>query len=313
MQSTESRFERKPDWLKIRPPSGENYLQIKQTLRKYGLHTVCEEAHCPNVYECWGGGTATLMLMGDVCTRGCRFCAVTSGHPHGYLDPLEPWKTAQVLKEWGLDYVVLTSVCRDDLPDGGAGHFARTICAIKITNTEMLVEVLIPDFRGDIEALKKVVEAKPDVIGHNIETVERLTPKARDRRANYRQSLSVLEHVKRLDTNIYTKSSIMLGLGETEEELFQTMRDLRAVGVDILTLGQYLRPSLRHLPVVKYVHPDEFAYYKEKGKELGFLYVAAGPLVRSSYRAGEFFIKAMKAQSKSQKSEGLKSEDEFHG
>ncbi len=299
MQSTQSRFERKPDWLKIRPPSGENYLQIKQTLSKYGLHTVCEEAHCPNVYECWGGGTATLMLMGDICTRGCRFCAVTSGHPNGHLDPLEPWKTAQVLQKWGLDYVVLTSVCRDDLPDGGARHFAQTIRAIKIKNPEMLVEVLIPDFSGDIEALKKVVEAKPDVIGHNIETVEGLTPKVRDRRANYRQSLMVLENVKKLDKNIYTKSSIMLGLGETEDEVFQTMRDLRTVGVDILTLGQYLRPSMRHLPVAKYVHPDEFAYYKQKGEELGFLYVASGPLVRSSYRAGEFFIKALKAQSES--------------
>ncbi len=283
----------KPDWLKIRPPAGHNYIQIKETLRKHRLHTVCEEAHCPNVHECWGGGTATLMLMGDVCTRGCRFCAVASGHPNGYLDPLEPWKVAQVLSEWDLDYVVLTSVARDDLPDGGAEHFARTIRAIKEKTPQMLVEVLIPDFRGDIEALKKVVDAQPDVIDHNIETVERLTPKVRDRRATYCQSLTVLENVKKLDPTRYTKSSIMVGLGETEEEILQTMRDLRTISVDILTIGQYLRPSQRHLEVVEYVRPERFAYWKEVGEAMGFRYVASGPLVRSSYRAGEFFIKSL--------------------
>lgn len=256
------------------------------------MHTVCEEAHCPNVHECWGGGTATIMLMGSVCTRGCRFCAVTSGHPKGYLDPLEPWKVAQVVSEWGLDYIVLTSVARDDLPDGGAEHFAKTIRAIKQKTPRTLVEVLIPDFRGDINALKTVVEAQPEVIGHNIETVERLTPKVRDRRASYRQSLAVLENVKKLDPTRYTKSSIMVGLGETDEEILQTMRDLRAVGVDILTIGQYLRPSPRHLEVVEYVHPQKFAQWKEIGEALGFRYVASGPLVRSSYRAGEFFIKS---------------------
>jgi lipoic acid synthetase len=287
----------KPDWLKIRPPAGHNYIQIKETLRKHRLHTVCEEAHCPNVHECWGGGTATLMLMGDVCTRGCRFCAVSSGHPNGYLDPLEPWKVAQVLSEWGLDYVVLTSVARDDLPDGGAEHFAKTIRTIKQKTPQMLVEVLIPDFRGDIEALKKVVDAQPDVIDHNIETVERLTPKVRDRRATYRQSLTVLENVKKLDPTRYTKSSLMVGLGETDDEISQTMRDLRAVGVDILTLGQYLRPSQRHLEVVEYVHPEKFAHWKEVGEAMGFRYVASGPLVRSSYRAGEFFIKSLPQQS----------------
>ncbi len=233
------------------------------------------------------------MLMGAICTRGCRFCAVTSGHPQGFLDPLEPWKVAQVLSEWGLDYVVLTSVARDDLPDGGAEHFAKTIRAIKQKTPQMLVEVLIPDFRGDGDALKRVVDARPDVIGHNIETVERLTPKVRDRRATYRQSLAVLEHVKKLDPTRYTKSSLMVGLGETDEEIFQTMRDLRAVGVDILTIGQYLRPSARHLEVVEYVHPDKFARWKELGEALGFRYVASGPLVRSSYRAGEFFIKSL--------------------
>ncbi len=283
-------LQRKPEWLKIRPPAGEQYQRIKESLRKYNLHTVCEEARCPNMHECWGGGTATLMLMGDVCTRGCRFCAVTSGHPRGWLDPLEPWKVARLLGEWGLDYVVLTSVARDDLPDGGAGHFASTVRAIKEQHPQMLVEVLIPDFQGCIESLKKVVEAKPDVIGHNIETIERLTPKVRDRRAKYHQSLQVLKSIKELDPTRYTKSALMVGLGEMEEEVLQTMRDLRAVGVDILTIGQYLRPTQRHIEVKEYVHPDQFAHYKQLGEELGFLYVASGPLVRSSYRAGELFI-----------------------
>lgn len=282
----------KPDWLKIRPPGGEQFIQIKRTLRRHGLHTVCEEAHCPNVHECWGGGTATLMLMGDVCTRGCRFCHVTSGHP-GALDPLEPWKVAQVVGEWGLDYIVLTSVNRDDLPDGGAGHFAQTIRAIKERHPGIRIEVLIPDFQGDREALRQIVEARPDVIDHNVETVERLTPKVRDHRAKYRQSLSVLANVKALDPTRYTKSSIMLGLGEAEAELRQAMVDLRAVGVDILTLGQYLQPTKRHLNVVEYVHPERFAHYKKLAESLGFLYVAAGPLVRSSYRAGEFFMEGL--------------------
>jgi len=237
------------------------------------------------------------MLMGAVCTRGCRFCAVTSGHPNGYLDPLEPWKVAHVISEWGLDYIVLTSVARDDLPDGGAEHFAKTIRAIKQKTPRTLVEVLIPDFRGDINALKTVVDAQPEVIGHNIETVERLTPKVRDRRASYRQSLTVLENVKKLDPTRYTKSSIMVGLGETDAEILQTMRDLRDVGVDILTIGQYLRPSPRHLEVVEYVHPEKFAQWKEIGEALGFRYVASGPLVRSSYRAGEFFIKSLLRES----------------
>lgn len=286
-------LQRKPDWLKIRPPSGEKYRHIHQTLRVHNLHTVCEEARCPNVHECWGGGTATLMLMGDVCTRGCRFCAVTSGHPNGWLDPLEPWKVAKVLGEWGLDYVVLTSVARDDLPDGGAGHFAQAVKAIKEQHPKMLVEVLIPDFQGNVESLKKVVDAKPDVIDHNIETVERLTPKVRDRRAKYHQSLKVLENVKQLDPTRYTKSSIMVGLGETEEEVIQTMKDLRSVRVDILTVGQYLRPTQRHIEVKEYVHPEQFEHYKKLGEEMGFLYVASGPLVRSSYRAGEFFVASL--------------------
>jgi len=275
---------RKPDWLKIKLPAGGNYNRIKATLRKYDLHTVCEGAHCPNVGECWGRGTATLMLMGNTCTRGCRFCAISSGKPKP-LDPLEPGKIAQAIKAWGLNYVVLTSVCRDDLPDGGAAHFAKTIIAIRERSPKAIVEALIPDFCGNIEALKSVVEAKPQVIGHNVETVERLTPKVRDRRANYHQSLAVLENVKRLDSEIYTKSSLMLGLGEAEEEVLQAMRDLRAVGVDILTLGQYLQPSSRHLKVIEYIHPEKFAYFKQRGEELAFKYVASGPLVRSSWHA----------------------------
>ncbi len=285
----------KPDWLKIRPPAGASFTRIKETLRRHGLHTVCEEAHCPNVHECWGGGTATLMLMGDVCTRGCRFCNVNHGHP-GPLDPLEPWKVAQVVSDWGLDYVVLTSVDRDDLPDGGAGHFAQTIRAIKARNPQLHVEVLIPDFQGDPAAVSQIVEARPDVIDHNIETVERLTPQVRDRRATYRQSLKVLSLVKTFDPTRYTKSSIMLGLGETEAELHQSMIDLRAVEVDILTLGQYLQPTQRHLRVVEYVHPERFAHYKKLAESLGFLYVASGPLVRSSYRAGEFFMASLLAR-----------------
>lgn len=283
---------KKPDWLKTRPPAGERYRHIKAHLRAHGLHTVCEEARCPNLHECWGGGTATIMLLGGVCTRGCRFCAVTSGHPRGWIDPLEPWKVARVLQEWDLEYVVLTSVARDDLPDGGASHFAQTVRVLKQKLPQLLVEVLIPDFRGDVEALRQVVEAQPDVIGHNVETVERLTPQVRDRRARYEQSLRVLETIKELDPTRYTKSSLMLGLGETEAEVLQTMKDLRAVGVDFLTLGQYLRPTKKHLPVVRYLPPEEFERYRRRGEELGFRYVAAGPLVRSSYRAGEFFLRS---------------------
>ena len=280
----------KPDWLKVRLPQGENYERIKGTLRSFGLYTVCEEASCPNIAECWGGGTATLMLMGDRCTRGCRFCNVKSGRPNGWLDALEPEKVGRALHEWGLRYIVLTSVCRDDLPDGGAGHFADTIKAIKHQSPEMIVEALIPDFAGKIESIRKIVSAGAEVIGHNLETTEMLTPKVRDLRATYRQSLEVLETVKAISPSTYTKSSLMLGLGELEAEVTKTMSDLRKVGVDILTLGQYLRPSERHLQVVEYIPPNKFEHYRAVGKQMGFLYVAAGPFVRSSYRAGELFL-----------------------
>ncbi len=282
--------ERKPEWLRVRPPSGENYSHLKGLLRSGDLHTVCEEAHCPNVAECWGGGTATFMLLGDLCTRGCRFCAVKSGHPRGLVDPEEPRKVAAAIADLDLRYVVLTSVDRDDLPDGGASHFAATIREIKARNPDVLVEALIPDFQGDLDAVRTVVNAGPDVLDHNLETVRRLQVVARDRRAKYEQSLSVLRAAKTMRDGLFTKSSLMLGLGETRDEVLEAMRDLRANCVELLTLGQYLRPSAWHLPVQEYVSPEAFDTYREDGEALGFVYVAAGPLVRSSYRAGEFFL-----------------------
>jgi len=283
----------KPDWLRVRNPSGENYEKIKTILRMHGLHTVCEEAHCPNVAECWGGGTATFMLMGDTCTRGCRFCSVRSGNPQGLLDILEPAKVAKTIADLGLKYVVITSVDRDDLPDGGAGHFAATISAIKKHDPDVITEVLIPDFQGNLKDVKMVVDAGPEVIAHNIETTEPLTPRIRDPRATYEQSLKVLQGIKELNPHVYSKSSIMVGLGENEEDLVQTMKDLRGVNVDILTLGQYLRPSKGHVPVIEYVPPERFSHYKSLAEEMGFLYVASGAFVRSSYRAGEFFVEAL--------------------
>ncbi len=282
--------ERKPEWLRVRPPSGENYVHLKGLFRSLDLHTVCEEAHCPNVWECWGGGTATIMLMGDTCTRGCHFCAVKSGNPHGILDLDEPRKVAIALSDMDLTYVVLTSVDRDDLADGGASHFAKTVREIKDRRPDLLVEALIPDFQGDLEAVRSVVDAGVDVLDHNIETVERLQAVVRDRRANYGQSLRVLRGAKGMRDGLFTKSSIMLGLGETRDEVLETMRDLREADVDIVTLGQYLRPSDWHLPVREFVPPETFDQLREAGEGMGFAYVAAGPLVRSSYRAGEFFL-----------------------
>ena len=283
--------EPKPSWLTVEPPHGESHSELKELFSKLNLHTVCEEAHCPNVGKCWGGGTATLMLMGDVCSRACRFCMVTPGKPQGGLDELEPENVAFALSQMGLTYVVLTSVDRDDLPDGGASHFARSIRLVKEKNPGILVEVLIPDFQGDLSDLKTVVDARPDVIAHNIETTLSLTPTVRDPRAHYWQSLSVLKNVKKLSRRAYTKSSIMVGLGETEEEVSQAMVHLRQADVDFLTVGQYLRPSGRHLKVAEYVRPAQFERYRAMGEALGFRYVASGPLVRSSYRAGEFFIR----------------------
>lgn len=287
--SLETQTERKPEWLKIRPPSGEVYKKIKGMLRELDLYTVCEEAHCPNVHECWAGGTATFMLLGDTCTRGCRFCAVKTGNPRGVVDKDEPVKVAGAIKKLALDYVVITSVDRDDLEDGGSNHFAETIRNIKSGEKHIITEVLISDFRGDWNALKNITDAKPEVVAHNVETVERLSPRVRDKRAGYMQSLNLLEKVKELDAEILTKSSIMLGLGETEEEVIKAMQDLRDRDVDILTLGQYLRPSKKHLPVVEYITPQKFDYYAKLGEEMGFIYVASGPLVRSSFKAADYF------------------------
>ncbi|MEB3330486.1 MAG: lipoyl synthase [Candidatus Sericytochromatia bacterium] len=286
----------KPSWLKVRPPAGERYHTIKQQLRELGLATVCEEARCPNVAECWGGGTATIMVMGDTCTRGCRFCAVKTNRNGQPLDPEEPAKVAGMLAPLELDYVVITSVDRDDLADQGAGHFAAVIRAVKARRPDMLVEVLIPDFRGDHGLLGVVAEAGADVVAHNVETVERLTPRVRDPRATYRQSLDVLAGLKRHNPGLPTKTSLMLGLGETREEVEQALRDLRAIDCDIVTFGQYLQPTPKHLKVEDWVTPEAFAAYEELGKAMGFRYVASGPLVRSSYRAGELFIKGMIAE-----------------
>ena len=280
---------KKPAWLRVRAPAGENYTKVKQSLRSLNLHTVCEEARCPNISECWGKGTATIMIMGEICSRGCRFCAVNSGKPI-LLDTGEPERVAKAIKEWGLRYVVITSVCRDDLEDGGAEHIAKTIKAIKLLSPTIIVESLIPDFRRDDSSIIKIVKSKPEVISHNIETVSRLTPKVRDARASYEQSLLVLKKIKDINSLIYTKSSIMLGLGETEEEVIQTIKDLRSVGVSILTIGQYLQPTPKHLPLVEFIAPEKFNWFKEIAEQMGFVYVASGPLVRSSYRAGEFFL-----------------------
>ncbi len=303
------RLEAKPEWLTVLPPGSANYDELKGLLRNLNLHTVCEEAHCPNIHECWGGGTATLMLMGEVCSRACRFCMVTPGRPSGALDEHEPEHVAFALSQMNLSYVVLTSVDRDDLPDGGAAHFARTIRLIKEQCPEMRVEVLIPDFQNDLDSLRVIVEARPDVVAHNLETTLSLTPRVRDPRANYWQSLSVLRSIKKLNQRTYTKSSIMVGLGETQEELELAFMHLRDAGVDFLTIGQYLRPSARHLPVVEFVRPEVFAKYKELGEEMGFKYVASGPLVRSSYRAGELFIDSVIRDGETRAKEGLRRAD----
>lgn len=283
----------KPEWLKIKAPGGENYVRLKAQLRERGLHTVCEEARCPNVEECWAGGTATLMLLGDTCTRGCRFCAVKTARLPAPPDADEPRKSAESVKLMELDYVVLTSVDRDDLPDGGAAHFAATVRAVREASPETLIEVLIPDFRGDPVALATLLASGPDVVAQNLETVERLTHPVRDPRAGYRQTLELLERVKRMAPGTFTKSSLMLGLGEEADEVRAALRDLRAAGAEFVTLGQYLRPTPEHLPVQRYVTPAEFEAWRVEAESMGFLVAASGPLVRSSYRAGELAIRAV--------------------
>mmetsp|Transcript_9710 Transcript_9710/g.13962 ORF Transcript_9710/g.13962 Transcript_9710/m.13962 type:complete len:366 (+) Transcript_9710:12-1109(+) len=286
----------KPKWLKAQPAVSENYQALRSTVRELGLATVCEEAKCPNIGECWGadeGATATIMIMGDTCTRGCRFCAVKTSRTPPPLDPDEPTKVANAIKKWGLDYVVLTSVDRDDLQDQGAGHFRKVVQQLKASSPDLLVEALTPDFQGQTQLIQMVATSGLDVYAHNVETVQRLTPKVRDRRAGYQQSMDLLRHVKTFKTGCLTKTSLMLGLGETHEEIRQTLQDLRDNHVDVVTFGQYLQPTKRHLPVKEYVTPEKYAEWKEEAETMGFKYVASGPLVRSSYKAGEFFLKAL--------------------
>ena len=281
---------RKPAWLKVKVPTGERYQWIKARAQTLRLATVCEEARCPNIAECWQSGTATFMLMGDVCTRGCRFCSVSTARRPGALDAREPAHIAETIRELALDYVVLTMVNRDDLPDQGAAHVAETIRRAQLACPELLIEVLIGDFQGDLALVQRVIDAGPAVLAHNLETVSRLQSIVRDPRAGYAQSLSVLAGIKAAAPKLRTKSSLMLGLGETPDEVLQAMGDLRRVGVDFLTLGQYLQPDRRKLQVLEFITPERFAELEAAGLELGFRYVAAGPLVRSSYKAAEFFI-----------------------
>ncbi|WP_428100141.1 lipoyl synthase [Candidatus Rariloculus sp.] len=281
----------KPRWLKVRLATGEKYASVRNTVRTHRLATVCEESMCPNIGECWSNGTATLMLMGAVCTRACRFCAVDTGNPGGWLDAEEPANCARSVELMGLKYVVLTSVDRDDLPDGGAGHYAVCIGAVKRKCPETTVEALTPDFCGKSADVETVIDSGIDVFAQNLETVERLTRRVRDPRAGYSQTLSVLTHAKKHRPSVVTKTSVMLGLGETEREILEAMDDLRRARVDILTFGQYLQPTRNHLPVERYVHPSEFARYRQWGLGKGFMEVVAGPLVRSSYRADRVFQK----------------------
>ncbi|MCW5589742.1 MAG: lipoyl synthase [Legionellales bacterium] len=283
--------ERKPSWLKIRLQHSPKYEQLKTMVHDLKLSTVCEEAHCPNISECWSHGTATIMLMGSVCTRACRFCSVDTGNPRGWLDEHEPEKTAQTVAAMNLVYVVLTSVDRDDLADGGAAHYAKTIRAIKMRCPETKVEALTPDFSGNTSAIDILLASGMDVFAQNVETVERLTHPVRDPRASYWQTIELLRYAKQAKSDVITKTSLMLGLGETQAEILQTMDDLRHANVDVLTLGQYLRPTYNHLPVERYVTPEEFQFYREIGLKKGFFEVASGPLVRSSYRADRIFQK----------------------
>ena len=275
----------KPRWLRAPMPAGQKFDVVRGIVREHRQSTVCEEAHCPNIGECWNAGTATLMLMGSVCTRACRFCAVDTGNPKGWLDPEEPDNAARTVALMGLGYVVLTSVNRDDLPDGGAGHFAACVRAIRSASPRTTVEALTPDFQGVTADVETVVDSGIAVFAQNVETVERLTHPVRDPRAGYGQTLGVLAHAKRYRPSVLTKTSLMLGLGETGDELFRTMDDLRAIGCDLLTLGQYLRPTVNHLPVARFVTPEEFERFREAALARGFLECVSGPMVRSSYRA----------------------------
>ncbi len=276
---------RLPDWFKVKFPTGDNFHELKEKFSKASLNTVCEEAHCPNISECWSAGTATFMLMGSVCTRACKFCSVDTGNPNGWLDKDEPINIAKAVEAMMLKYVVLTSVNRDDLPDGGAQHFANTVKFIKKLNPDTAIEALTPDFKGLSSSIKTLVNCGLEVFAQNIETVERLTHQVRDIRAGYQQTLNVLAESKRINPMVLTKTSIILGLGETDKEIDQTMDDLIDNKVDILTIGQYLRPTMNHHPIERWVTPEEFEKYREIGLKKGFLEVVSGPMVRSSYRA----------------------------
>lgn len=283
--------QRKPSWLRAKMPAGAGYQQVRANVKKHRLATVCEESMCPNIGECWNNGTATIMVMGSVCTRACQFCAVDTGNPKGWLDPEEPENAAESVRLMNLKYIVITSVDRDDLSDGGASHYAACVKAIKAVNPETVVEALTPDFQGREQDVATVVDSGLEVFAQNVETVERLTHPVRDPRASYQQTLDVLAFAKRHRPEVLTKTSLMLGLGETDQEIEQTLKDLKRHQVDIVTFGQYLRPTSNHLPVERYVSPDEFKRYREMGLGMGFLEVVSGPLVRSSYRADRVFAK----------------------
>jgi lipoic acid synthetase len=282
----------KPAWLKTPIPTGSTYFAIKKDLSKRKLPTVCEEAKCPNIGVCWNTRTATFMILGDTCTRACRFCHIKTGNPHGWLDTKEPEQVAQSAKGMNLSYIVLTMVNRDDLADGGAAHARLVIEAVRKENPGIRVEFLAGDFQGHEAPLDTVLQSGLDVFAHNVETVRRLTPRVRDARAHYDQSLHVLDQVKKKAPTLFTKSALMLGLGETREEIRQTLQDLRAVEVDLVTVGQYMRPTKQHLAIKEWVHPDIFAEIKQEALDVGFVAVASGPLVRSSYKAAEFFAQA---------------------
>ncbi len=288
----EHRLEKKPHWLKVLAPGGENYTRIKGTLRHLNLHTVCEEAHCPNVGECWREGTATVMVLGDMCTRGCRFCAVKTGNPGQVVDEKEPENVARAIAALDLRYVVLTMVDRDDLPDGGASHVAQTVGNLHALRPDLLVEALVGDFGGRAQDIFTVVDSRPDVFAHNLEVVRRISRRVRDVRCTYDRSLEVLQRAKAHAPERLTKSSLMVGAGETDDEVIESLADLRGANVDIVTIGQYLRPSPKHLAVERYVEPAQFEIYQRTAMAMGFRFAASGPLVRSSYRAAEVFVRA---------------------
>ncbi|CCE61197.1 hypothetical protein TPHA_0A01130 [Tetrapisispora phaffii CBS 4417] len=297
---------RLPKWLRVPIPKGSGYHKLQKDLKELKLSTVCQEAKCPNIGECWGGddrskSTATIMLLGDTCTRGCRFCSVKTNRNPAKPDPSEPLNTAEAISRWGLGYVVLTTVDRDDLVDSGAYHLAETVRLIKEKAPKTLVETLSGDFMGNLEMVDVMAMSGLDVYAHNLETTEALTPHVRDRRATYRQSLAVLERAKKTVPDLITKTSIMLGLGETDEQVLQTLKDLRTIDCNVVTFGQYMRPTKRHMKVVEYVHPDKFDYWKQIALDMGFSYCASGPLVRSSYKAGESFIENILRSRKHQK------------